>query len=99
MGELGRTWWMWGVLLGLGSPNAHAVTYTLHRSSILTSRPSFEMRYRVELDPLDVTVKGPALEQSGQFCRYTLMNRRLQQIEPKVAWTPCYSIDKVFSAP
>jgi len=29
------------------------------------------MRHRVELDPLDVTVKGPALEQSGQFCRYT----------------------------
>ena len=75
------------------------MTYTLHRSSILPSRPSFEMRYRVELDPLEVTVKGPALEQSGQFCRYTLMNRRLQPIKPKVAWTPCYSIDKVFSTP
>ena len=99
MGELGRTWGMWGVLLGLGSPNAHAVIYTLHRSAILTSQPSFEMRHRVELDPLDVTVKGPALEQSGQFCRYTLMNGRLQPIDPKVAWTPCYSIDKVFSAP
>ena len=44
---------MWGVLLGLGSPNAHAVIYTLHRSAILTSQPSFEMRHRVELDPLD----------------------------------------------
>ena len=58
MGDLGRTWWLWGVLLGLGSPNAHAVTYTLHRSAILTSQPSFERRYRVELDPLDVTVRG-----------------------------------------
>ena len=57
------------------------------------------MRYRVELDPLEVTVKGPALEQSGQFCRYPLMNRRLQPIQPKVAWTPCYSIDKVFPTP
>lgn len=99
MGDLGRTWWMWGVLLGLGSPNAHAVTYTLHRSTILTSQPSFEMRYRVELDPLDVTVKGPAREQNGQFCLYELMNRRLEPIEPKLAWMPCYSIDKVFSAP
>ena len=88
-----------GGLLGLGSPDAHAATYTLHRSSILTSRPSFEMRYRVKLDPLGVTVKGPALEQSGHFCRYMLMNRRLQPIQPKVAWTPCYSIDKVFSTP
>ena len=52
MGDLGRTWWLWGVLLGLGSPDAHAVTYTLHRSSILTSRASFEMRYRVALDPV-----------------------------------------------
>ena len=58
---------MWGVLLGLGSPNAHAVTYTLHRSTILTSQPSFEMRYLVKIDPLDVTVKGPAREQNGQF--------------------------------
>ena len=99
MGDLGRPWWLWGVLLGLCSATAPAVIYTLDRSSILTSRPSFERRYRVELDPLDVSVKGPALEQSGQFFRYTLMNRRLQQIEPKVAWTPCYSIDKVFSAP
>ena len=57
------------------------------------------MRHRVELDPLDVTVKGPALERSGQFCGYTLMSRRLQPIQPKVAWTPCYSIDKVFSTP
>ena len=65
MGDLGRTWWLWGVLLGLGSLDAHAVTYTLHRSYILSSRPSFEMRYRVELDPLEVTVKEPALEQSG----------------------------------
>ena len=65
MGDLCRTWWLWGVLLGLGSPDSYAVTYTLHRSSILTSRPSFEMRYRVELDPLEVTVKEPALEQSG----------------------------------
>ena len=88
-----------GGLLGLGSPDADAATYTLHRSSILTSRPSFDMRYRVELDQLEVTVKGPALEQSGQFCRYTLMNRRRQPIQPKVAWTPCYSIDKVFSTP
>ena len=99
MGDLGRTWWLWGVLLGLGSPDSHAVTYTLHHSSILTSRPSFEMRYRVELDPLEVTMKGPALEQSCQFCRYPLMNRRLQPIQPKVAWTLCYSIDKVFSTP
>ena len=59
----------------------------------------FDMRCRVELDSLEVTVKGLALEQSGQFCRYSLMNRRLQPIDPKVAWTPCYSIDKVFSAP
>ena len=88
-----------GCLAWSGSPDAHAVTYKLHRSSILTSRPSFEMRYWVELDPLEVTVKGPAQEQSGQFCRYTLMIRRLQPIQPKVAWTPCYSIDKVFSTP
>ena len=73
MGDLGRTWWLWGVLLGLGSPDAHAVTYTLHRSSILTSRPSFDMRYRVELDPAEVTVKGPPLEQSSQFCSYTFI--------------------------
>ena len=57
------------------------------------------MRYRVELDPLEVTVKGPAVEQSGRFCRYTLLNRRLQPIQPKVAWKPCYGIDKVFSTP
>ena len=81
MDDLGRTWWLWGVVLGMGCPDAH------------------EMRYRVALDPLEVTVRGPALEQSGQFCRYTLMNRRLQPIQPKVAWTPCYSIDKVFSTP
>ena len=62
MGDLGRTWWLWGVLLGLGSPDAHAVIYTLYRSSILTSWPSFDMRYRVELDQLEVTVKGLALE-------------------------------------
>jgi hypothetical protein len=71
---------MWGVLLGLGSPNAHAVTYTLHRSTILTSQPSFEMRYRVELDPLGVTVKKPSREQNGQFCLYELINRRREPI-------------------
>ena len=99
MGDLGRTWWILCVGLGLGAPNAHAVTYTLNRSAILTSQPSFEMRHRIELDPLDVIVKGPALEQRGQFCRYELMNRRQEAIKPKFAWTPCYSIDKVFSAP
>ena len=99
MGELGRDLVDVGFLLGLGSTNAHAVSFALHRSTILTSQPSFEMRYRVELDPLDVTVKGPAREQKGQFCLYELMNRRLEPIEPKLAWTPCYSIDKVFSAP
>ena len=77
----------------------HAMTRTLHRFSFLTSWPYFEMRYRVELDPIEVTVKRPALEQSDQFCHYTFMNRRLQPIHPKVAWTPCYGIDKVFSTP
>ena len=67
MGDLGRTWWLWGVLLGLGSPDAHAVTYTLHRSSILTSRPSVEMLYREELDPLEVTVKGPGWNKAASF--------------------------------
>jgi hypothetical protein len=58
------------------------------------------MRCRVELDQLEVIVKGPALKQIGQFCHYTFMNSRLQPIPlPKVAWTPCYSIDKVFSTP
>jgi hypothetical protein len=62
---------MWGVLLGLGSTYAHhPVTYMLHRSTFLTSQPSFKMWYSLELDHLDVTVKEPAREQNGQFCLY-----------------------------
>ena len=57
-----KQWALWGVLLGLGSPDANAVTYKMLRSSMLTSWPSFEMRCRVEFDPLEVTVKGAALE-------------------------------------
>ena len=48
----------------------------------------FEMLCRFELDPLDDTVYGPERQQNGQFCLFE-DDRRLDPIEPKLAWTLC----------
>ena len=84
---------------GFDPSAAHAVAFTLRRSAILTSQPSYESRYRLELDPREILVGAPALEQQGDFCRYRLFDRRRQPLTPEVAWTPCHSIDKLFVSP
>ena len=88
------------VFLGaLGAPRSDAVTFTLRRAAILTSQPSYETRFRLEIDPLSVLVEGPAIEQKGEFCQYRLVDRKFQPLAPEIAWTPCHSIDKLVPVP
>ena len=83
----------------LGPPRSDAVTFTLRRAAILTSQPSYETRFRLEIDPLSVLVEGPAMEQKGEFCQYRLLDREHQPLAPEIAWTPCHSIDKLVPVP
>ena len=90
---------VFGGLIGLGVAPADGVTFSLRRAAILTSEPSYAARYRLELDSSEVLVEGPALEQKGTFCRYRLIDLDGKPLQPKIAWTPCYSIDKVILSP
>ena len=83
----------------LGPPPSEAVTFTLRRASILTSQPSYEVRFRLEIDPSGVLVEGPAIEQKREFCQYRLLNLKHQPLTPEFAWTPCHSIDKLVPVP
>ena len=90
-------WWMTALVLVLLSPQSigFAMTFSLRAASVLSKQPSYKSSDRLELDPAQVLVVGPALEQIDGFCHYDLRNRQGKSISPKTAWTPCHNIDRL----
>ena len=85
------------LIMGLiaGAPALQAMTFSLRSTAVLSRQPSFSSGDRLDLDPRQILVVGPALEQSDGFCRYGLRDRKGQPISTETAWTPCYNIDRL----
>ena len=90
-------WWIAFLSLALLSsqPMGVAMTFSLRAAAVLSKQPSYKSSDRLELDPAQVLVVGPALEQVDGFCHYDLRNRQGKSISPKTAWTPCHNIDRL----
>ena len=83
----------------LAAPPSIAAMFTLRPGTSLYSRPGFRMTHRLDLRSEEIVVKGPALEQSDQFCLYRLLDRSGRPSVPEKAWVPCYAIDRLFESP
>lgn len=83
----------------LAAPPSIAAMFTLLPGTSLYSRPGFRMTHRLDLRSEEIVVKGPALEQSDQFCLYRLLDRSGRPSVPEKAWVPCYAIDRLFESP
>ncbi len=76
-------------------PPIQAMTFRLRSTAVLSRQPTYKTSERLDLDPTQLLVVGPALEQSKGFCRYELMNQKRKPISTETAWTPCYNIDRL----
>lgn len=83
----------------LAAPPSIAAMFTLRPGTSLYSRPGFRMTHRLDLRSEEIVVKGPALEQSDQFCLYRLLDRSGRPSVPEQAWVPCHAIDRLFESP
>jgi len=90
-------------LLALGSfwasSRAQGLLFTLRSESFLSTEPSYDRKTRLSLAIGDVLVASPPLEQKGEFCRYRLVDGVGQPLVPETAWTPCFSVDRLFVGP
>ena len=90
-------------LLALGSLfqplRAQGLLFTLRNGSFLSSEPSYDSKTRMSLAIDDVLVESPPLEEKGEFCHYRLLDGEERPLETKTAWTPCFSVDRLFIRP
>ena len=75
---------------------AHGVLFTLRSGSFLSTEPSYDVRTRLRLSAVDVLVESPPLREKGEFCFYRLFDEMGGSFEPETAWTPCFSINRLF---
>ena len=90
-------------LLALGSfqasSRAEGLLFTLRNGSFLSSEPSYDSKTRLSLAIGDVLVASPPLEEKGEFCHYRLVDGEGRPLVPETAWTPCFSVDRLFVGP
>ena len=81
------------------SARAEGLLFTLRPGTVFSSQPGYAASDRLDFKPETVVVQGPALEQKGEFCLYTLLDRKQKPLTPDRVWIPCYSIDQLFTTP
>ena len=90
-------------LLALGSLfqplRAQGLLFTLRSGSFLSTEPSYDIKTRLDLPAGDVLIESPPLQEQGEFCRYRLLDVTGRSLDPDAAWTPCFSIDRLFVRP
>ena len=88
-----------GLLVNLQSVHAEGLMFTLRPGSFLSKSPSYSGPSRLAIPAKTVLVQSPPLEEVGDFCRYRLFGLDGSALEQETAWTPCFSIDKLFERP
>ena len=83
----------------LASSRADGLLFTLRNGSFLSSEPSYDSKSRLSLAIGDVLVASPPLEVKGEFCHYRLVGGEGRPLVPETAWTPCFSVDRLFVGP
>ena len=83
----------------LASSRADGLLFTLRKGSFLSTEPSYDNKTRLSLAIGDVLVASPPLEQTGEFCLYRLVDGEGRPLVPEAAWTPCFSVDRLFVGP
>ena len=87
------------LLVGQQSVQAEGLMFTLRPGSFLSKSPSYSGQSRLAIPAKTVVVQSPPLEEMGEFCRYRLFGLDGSALEQETAWTPCFSIDKLFERP
>ena len=87
------------LLVGQQSGQAEGLMFTLRPGSFLSKSPSYSGQSRLSIPAKTVVVQSPPLEEMGEFCRYRLFGLDGSALEQETAWTPCFSIDKLFERP
>ena len=59
-------------------------------------RAQLRVRTRLRLTATDILVESPPLREKGEFCLYRLFDEMGGSFEPETAWTPCFSINRLF---
>ena len=83
----------------LPSLRAQGLLFTLRSGSFLSKEPSYAIKSRLSIALPDVVVESPPLQGEGEFCQYRLVDKKGRSFKPDKAWTPCYSIDRLFVRP
>ena len=83
----------------LPSLRAQGLLFTLRSGSFLSKEPSYAIKSRLSIALTDVVVESPPLQGEGEFCQYRLVDKKGRSFKPDKAWTPCYSIDRLFVRP
>ena len=78
---------------------AQGLLFTLRSGSFLSTEPSYDIKTRLDLQAGNVLVESPPLQEQGEFCRYRLLDETGHSLDPDAAWTPCFSIDRLFVRP
>ena len=81
------------------SLRAQGLLFTLRSGSFLSKEPSYAIKSRLSIALPDVLVESPPLQEEGEFCQYRLVDKEGRSFKPDKAWTPCYSIDRLFVRP
>ena len=81
------------------SSRAQGLLFTLRKGSFLSTEPSYDSKTRLSLAIGDVLVASPPLEEEGEFCHYRLVDGEGRPLVPETAWTPCFSVDRLFVGP
>ena len=87
------------LLVGQQGVQAEGLMFTLRPGSFLSKSPSYSGQSRLAIPAKTVVVQSPPLEEMGEFCRYRLFGLDGSALEQETAWTPCFSIDKLFERP
>ena len=87
------------LLVGQQGVQAEGLMFTLRPGSFLSKSPSYSGQSRLAIHAKTVVVQSPPLEEIGEFCRYRLFGLDGSALEQETAWTPCFSIDKLFERP
>ena len=87
------------LLVGQQGVQAEGLMFTLRPGSFLSKSPSYSGQSRLAIPAKTVVVQSPPLEEIGEFCRYRLFGLDGSALEQETAWTPCFSIDKLFDRP
>ena len=87
------------LLVGQQGVQAEGLMFTLRPGSFLSKSPSYSGQSRLAIPAKTVVVQSPPLEEIGEFCRYRLFGLDGSALEQETAWTPCFSIDKLFERP